>query len=267
MLKNKFLYGIIALLSLSLLLFLLINSKEEVVATYKGEKITQEEFYNYMLFKHGEETLNEMVYQREIYKKNIPYEVVFKHIKDYKNEKVDKEEFYQKTSQIMEDYENVLLKEKAKSTFVSEDIDFIEENYEREKVLYEISYIIIENEAQAQNAYALVTEGKTLFEVSQKYSKDSFSDNVITTGLLKKEDIPDNMFSYIENLNEGEISELIKEGNYYYIVELTRKEEKSYEEYEMQRYEDEIEELQVETDNTFLPIEESELKIKEKFFK
>ncbi|MRG86917.1 peptidylprolyl isomerase [Salinibacillus xinjiangensis] len=208
------------------------QGNEEVVVESEAGNITQEEFYEELKNRFGENVLNEMVMIKVLEDKyDVSKDEVDKQVKKYKDQAGEQFQAFlqQNNFKNEEDFRNQLkfnlLYEQAILDGIEISDEAIQKRYDRMQYEVEVSHILVDEEKKAKDLINQLAEGADFAELAKEHSKDPGSAQkggsygFIGIGDNYVAPFKDTAFS----LEVGEVSEPVKTTHGWHVIKVTDK--------------------------------------------
>ncbi|WP_347861241.1 peptidylprolyl isomerase [Salimicrobium sp. PL1-032A] len=216
------------------------ESSETVVETGSSE-ITQEEFYNELKNKHGEQVLQQLV-TNEVLSENyeVSDEAVQSELESLKEQYGDQFEMvlqqsgFENEDAFKETIRMSLLQEQAAAETVDISEEEMKDYYERMQTEVQASHILVEDEETANKVLDELNNGAEFGSLASEYSTDGSAQQGGKLGYFGPGEMAQEFEATAYDLEVDEVSEPVQTQFGYHIIKVTDKREaedvKSYEE-------------------------------------
>ncbi|WP_462408906.1 peptidylprolyl isomerase [Neobacillus sp. Marseille-QA0830] len=216
------------------------NAGSDKVAESKAGDVTQEELYNMMKDKIGDQALQQLVYEKVLSKKyKVTDAELNKKIDDLKTQLGDNFETtlsqygYKDESDLKKTMKIGMLQEKAAMKNVKVTDKELKEYYDNYKPEITVRHILVADEAKANEVKQKLDAGGKFEDLAKEYSTDTGTkDNGGDLGTINNQNYSSYDQDFINGayaLKKGEISGPVKSSFGYHIIQVTdRKEKESY---------------------------------------
>lgn len=228
--KKKILSSV---LLLSLALVATGCSKDEEVASIKGESITQSQLYNELKAEHGSATLQTMLVNKTLEKEygdKVSKDEIDKAYKEIENQYGGEKQLEEVVSMYgysdLDAYKKAIKQNLLVEAMVKDKVALSDEDYkEYFDNMADFDLIQVEDEAKAKELIAKIEKGEDFNELAYENSVDTYTSSnegkVGLTDLRNEDTYPKQLMEAVSKMKDGEISkEPIKTDYGVYIVKI-----------------------------------------------
>ncbi|WP_076558690.1 peptidylprolyl isomerase [Salimicrobium flavidum] len=207
------------------------ESSETVVETGNSE-ITQEQFYNELKNKHGEQVLQQMVTNKVLEEKyDVSDKAVQSELDSLKEQYGDQFEMvlqqsgFESEEAFKETIRSSLLQEQAAAETVDISEQEMKDYYERMQTEVQASHILVEDEETANQVKEELNNGAEFSNLASEYSTDGSAQQGGKLGYFGPGEMAPEFEAAAYGLEAGEVSDPVQTQFGYHIIKVTDKRE------------------------------------------
>ncbi|WP_051189068.1 peptidylprolyl isomerase [Halalkalibacillus halophilus] len=201
------------------------NEQSDVAVESTVGEITEEEFYEELKERHGEEVLRAMTTRMILEERyDIPQEELDQEVEDFKDQVGDQFEQFllQQGFQNEAEFREALYQSRLEFEVATEDLDVsedeIQEHYERMQTEVQARHILVDEEETALEVIELYEQGDSFEELASEYSSDGSADNGGDLGYFTVGQMVEPFEDAAFSLEIGEISEPVESQFGYHVI-------------------------------------------------